>query len=326
MVALVALVFSVIEAPTYGWLAARTVAGLAIAVVLVIAFVIWELRQAHPLLDPRVFRERALTAGTTSILIQFFAFYGYTFIILQYLQLVRGATPLLAALEVLPMAATMMPTSRLAPRLAARFGSRWVCAGGLVLVAAGLAIVAQLDTASSYWLLAAGLVVLGVGMGAAMTPATTAITEALPPARQGVGSALNDLSREVGGAIGIAVIGSILTSTYSSHVDVTRTVQPGRGQGQGVVRDRRPPAGADPGPGARGVRDRDEHRTAHGGGRRTDRGGDRGRAAADPAPLRSRGGAGRAPAAGPRGQPVASRSTAASLATAAVNACSGGLA
>jgi EmrB/QacA subfamily drug resistance transporter len=220
VLALVALVFSVIEAPTYGWLAARTVTGLATAVVLVIAFVIWELRQAHPLLDPRVFRERTLTAGTTSILIQFFAFYGYTFIILQYLQLVRGATPLLAALEVLPLAATMMPTSRLAPRLAARFGSRWVCAGGLALVAAGLAIVAQLDAASSYWLLASGLLVLGIGMGAAMTPATTAITEALPSARQGVGSALNDLSREVGGAIGIAVIGSILTSTYSSHVDV----------------------------------------------------------------------------------------------------------
>lgn len=78
---------------------------------------------------------------------------------------------------------------------------------------AGLAIVAQLDAGSSYWLMAAGLVVLGVGMGAAMTPATTAITEALPPSRQGVGSALNDLSREIGGAIGIAVIGSILTST-----------------------------------------------------------------------------------------------------------------
>jgi len=220
ILALVALVFSVIEAPTYGWLATRTVVGLALAVVLAIVFVIWELRQTSPLLDPRVFRERPLAAGTMSILIQFFAFYGYTFIILQYLQLVRGATPLLAAVEVLPLAATMMPTSRLAPRLAARFSARWVCAGGLLLVAAGLAIVSQLGTDSSYWLMAGGLVVLGVGMGAAMTPATSAITEALPPARQGVGSALNDLSREVGGAIGIAVVGSILTSTYASHVDV----------------------------------------------------------------------------------------------------------
>jgi MFS family permease len=179
------------------------------------------MRQRNPLLDPRVFRERTLTAGTMSILVQFFAFYGYTFIILQYLQLVRGATPLLAALEVLPLAATMIPTSRLAPRLAVRFGPRRVCSAGLILIAAGLAIVAQLESGSSYWLLAAGLVVLGVGMGAAMTPATTAITEALPPARQGVGSALNDLSREVGGAIGIAVIGSILTSTYSSRVNLT---------------------------------------------------------------------------------------------------------
>jgi MFS family permease len=156
-----------------------------------------------------------------SILVQFFVFYGYTFIILQYLQLVRGATPLLAALQVLPLAAAMMPTSRLSPRLAARFGARRLCATGLVLIAAGIAIVSQLDAGSSYLLLAAGLVVLGIGMGAAMTPATTAITEALPPARQGVGSALNDLSREVGGAIGIAVIGSILSSTYSSHVNVS---------------------------------------------------------------------------------------------------------
>ena len=85
------------SSPTYGWLAAGTVTGLALAAVLVIAFVIWELRQPYPLLDPRVFRERTLAAGTMSILVQFFAFYGYTFIILQYLQLVRGATPLLAA-------------------------------------------------------------------------------------------------------------------------------------------------------------------------------------------------------------------------------------
>jgi len=221
VLALVALVFSVVEAPTYGWLAGRTVAGLVLAFVLIGAFVSWEMRQAHPLLDPRVFRQRTLTAGSMSILIQFFAFYGYTFIILQYLQLVRGATPLLAALEVLPLAVAMMPTSRLAPRLAARFGRGKVCAAGLVLIAAGLGIVAQLDATSSYFLLAGGLLVLGVGMGAAMTPATAAITEALPPAQQGVGSALNDLSREVGGALGIAVIGSILTSTYSSHVDVS---------------------------------------------------------------------------------------------------------
>jgi EmrB/QacA subfamily drug resistance transporter len=217
---LVALIFSVIEAPTYGWLAVRTLAGLILGFVLLAAFIGWELRQEHPLLDPRVFRNRALSVGSMSIFVQFFAFFGFTFIGMQYLQLVRGDSPLLAAMQVLPLAVAMVPTSRLAPRLTARLGTRTVCAGGLALVAAGLAIIAQVGTDTPYGLMAAGLVVLGVGMGAAMTPATSAITEALPPAQQGVGSALNDLSREVGGATGIAVIGSILTSTYSSHVDL----------------------------------------------------------------------------------------------------------
>jgi EmrB/QacA subfamily drug resistance transporter len=219
--ALVALVFSVIEAPTYGWTAVRTVVGLALALGLLVAFVLWELRQTDPLLDPRLFRNRHLATGSMSIFVQFFAFFGFTFIGMQYLQLVRGDAPLLAAVQVLPLAGVMVPTSRLAPGLTARYGTRNVCAAGLTLVAAGLIIIAQAGTDTPYALMAAGLVVLGMGMGAAMTPATTAITETLPPAQQGVGSALNDLSREVGGATGIAVIGSILTSTYTSQVDLT---------------------------------------------------------------------------------------------------------
>jgi EmrB/QacA subfamily drug resistance transporter len=219
--ALTALVYSVIEAPTYGWTAVRTLAGLGVAFVLLVPFVLWELRQAHPLLDPRIFRKRPLSAGSLSISVQFFAFFGYTFIGLQYLQLVRGESPLRAAIHVLPVAAAMVPVSRLAPSLVARSSARAVCAGGLALIAAGLAIIAQVGTHTSYGLMATGLVVLGVGMGAAMTPATTAITEALPRSQQGVGSALNDLTREVGGAIGIAVIGSVLTSTYSNRVDLT---------------------------------------------------------------------------------------------------------
>jgi 2-polyprenyl-6-methoxyphenol hydroxylase-like FAD-dependent oxidoreductase len=219
--ALVALIYSVIEAPTYGWLATRTLVGLILALALLGAFVVWELRQAHPLLDPRMFRERPLWAGSTSIFVQFFAFYGYTFIGLQYLQIIRGATPLLAAVQVLPLAVALMPASRLAAKLTVRYGPRAVGGTGLGLIDAGLAIIAQVGTHSSYGLMAAGLVVLGLGLGTATTPATTSITESLPRSQQGVGSALNDLSRELGGAIGIAVIGSILTSTYSSHVNLT---------------------------------------------------------------------------------------------------------
>jgi MFS family permease len=112
------------------------------------------------------------------------------------------------------MAAALMPTSRLVPRLVRHVEPRWVCAAGLVLLALGLLVVAQVDATSSYWLLLAGLLPIGAGMGAAMTPATTAITESLPPAQQGIGSAMNDLARELGGALGIAVAGSLLSSVY----------------------------------------------------------------------------------------------------------------
>jgi Na+/melibiose symporter-like transporter len=169
-------------------------------------------------LDPRLFSNRKLSAGSLSICIQFFAFFGFTFVSLQYLEGVRGYSPLVAALAVLPLSATMMPAARMTPRLVSKFGARLVCVTGLVLAAIGLAIISRIGTNSSYLLMLAGLVPLGVGMGAAMTPATSAITEALPQSQQGVGSALNDLSREVGGALGTAVIGSIVTGVYRSSL------------------------------------------------------------------------------------------------------------
>jgi len=217
-VGLVALVFSIIEAPDEGWLSARTLGGVAAGLAALAGFVFYELRQAHPLLDPRLFRNRRLAAGSLSIVIQFFAFFGFTFVSLQYLQGVRGYTPLIAALAVLPLSVSMMPTAKVTPGLVSRFGARAVCVAGLVLCAAGLAVLSRIGTDTPYLLMLAGLVPLGIGMGAAMTPATTAITEALPPAQQGVGSALNDLSREVGGALGTAVLGSVVTAVYRSSL------------------------------------------------------------------------------------------------------------
>jgi EmrB/QacA subfamily drug resistance transporter len=215
---LVAFVYSVIEAPTAGWLSARTLIGLALGLILLAGFVDYERHQDHPMLNPRVFGHRALSAGSLSIFVQFFAFYGFIFLTLQYLQITRGDSTLVAALSLLPMAAAMMPVSRLAPTLAARFGARHVCATGLVLLAGALTLLAQTGTHTAYWHLAGALVLLGAGMGAAMTPATSAITSALPKSEQGIASAMNDLSREVGGALGIAVLGSILTGVYRSHL------------------------------------------------------------------------------------------------------------
>jgi EmrB/QacA subfamily drug resistance transporter len=220
VVALVALVYSVIQAPTAGWGSAQTLTGLGLGLLGLAAFVAWELKQRAPMLDPRLFTHPRLGAGSMSIFIQFFAFYGFIFLFLQYLQIIRGDSALIAAVSMLPMAATMLPTARLAPTLASRFGARRMCAAGLLLVAAALVVIAQVSHTSPYWQLAAGLLVLGVGMGAAMTPATSNITMALPPAKQGVASAINDLSREVGGALGIAVIGSVMTAIYRSQLSI----------------------------------------------------------------------------------------------------------
>jgi len=219
---LVAVVYSIIEAPSQGWLSARTLAGLAAGLVILAGFVVWELRRRAPMIDPRVFARRGLAAGSLSIFVQFFALFGFIFIVLQYLQLIRGDSGLVSALSMLPMAAAMLPTSRLAPALVARLGARTACAAGLALIAGALVVLAQLTPASGNWLHAAGLVPLGIGMGLAMTPATSGITSALPAAQQGVASALNDLSREVGGAVGIAVLASVLTAAYQANLHLTR--------------------------------------------------------------------------------------------------------
>ena len=216
------LVYSIIEAPTAGWGSARTLAGLGAAAVVLAAFVGWELRAAEPLLDPRLFKHPGFAAGTMSLTLQFFAFFGFIFLVLQYLQLVLANSPLVAAASLVPMALGMMPSARIiAPKLVARIGTGRTSTVGLVLAAAAFAWLSTLDASSGYWALFAGLLPLGAGMGLAMTPATSAVTDALPPEKQGVGSAMNDLSRELGGALGIAVLGSILQSVYRNHVNVS---------------------------------------------------------------------------------------------------------
>jgi EmrB/QacA subfamily drug resistance transporter len=215
------LVYSIIEAPTARWLSTQTFVGIATSFVLLAGFVGWELHTAEPLLDPRLFRHRAFAAGTLSITLQFFAFFGFIFLLLQYLQLVLRDSPLISALSLIPMTLGMMPAARvIAPRLVARVGAGRTCAVGLVVAASALGWLSTLDASSSYWTLLIGIVPLGFGMGLAMTPATTAVTDALPAEKQGVGSAMNDLARELGGALGIAVLGSVLQSVYRGHLDV----------------------------------------------------------------------------------------------------------
>jgi predicted MFS family arabinose efflux permease len=162
------------------------------------------------MLDPRLFRLHGFSAGSLSIFVQFFAMFGVIFVLLQFLQLVLGYSPLEAGAALAPMAVVMISVAPRVPRLVDRFGVRPVGPTGLALIAVGLVVISTMDAGSSYWHLVAGGLVLGLGMALAATPATTAIVESLPDEKQGVASAVNDASREVGGALGIAVLGSVL--------------------------------------------------------------------------------------------------------------------
>jgi EmrB/QacA subfamily drug resistance transporter len=212
------LVYAIIEGPERGWTDSLTLGAFAVAVILLVAFVAWELRREQPLLDPRLFRLRGFGAGTVSITLQFLAFFGFIFVVLQYVQFVLGYSPLGAGLALAPMAVLVMGLSPRVPSLIERFGPGRVAPVGLALMAAGFAVLSTATVDSTYWLLLAGLVPLGVGGALATIPATTAIVSSLPQAKQGVASAVNDLAREVGGALGIAVLGSALTDRYQSGV------------------------------------------------------------------------------------------------------------
>ena len=219
LVAVSTLVFAIIEGTDRGWTDAATLAAGAVAVVSLAGFVLRELHADQPLLDVRLFRLRGFGAGSLSATAQFFAAFGFFFVVLQYLQFVVGRSPLEAALTLLPLPVLLLPSARIAPRLAERFGTNRIAALGLLSIAAGLAVISLLDVRLDQVTFYCGLTLFGLGMGLAGTPATTAITASLPESKQGVASAVNDLSREFGSALGIAVLGSLLTASYRSALD-----------------------------------------------------------------------------------------------------------
>jgi EmrB/QacA subfamily drug resistance transporter len=221
-VAIGALVLGIHEGPERGWMDAVTTGGLVVGVAALIAFIVWELRAQHPLLDLRVFRNRELAAGSVTLLIVFAVLMGIFLVLIQFLQAVVGYSALRAAAGLLPMAAVMMPLSTAAPTIAKRIGQRTTLLAGSALFATGLALLATMvSVEGGYWSILPGLLVLGVGIGLLMSPSTTAITESLPEEHQGVASALNDTVREFGGAVGIALLGSVLNAGYRSSVSAS---------------------------------------------------------------------------------------------------------
>ncbi|QKV74053.1 MFS transporter [Amycolatopsis sp. Hca4] len=215
----VGLIFFFHEVPDRGWAAPGTITGLAVGVAGTAGFVAWQLRHPAPLLDVRLFRERGLGGGTLTLAAVFAVHAGSSVLLYPLLQTVFGFTSLLSAAALLPMAVLMMIASGFAPRLAARIGARATMAAGLGLTAAGLVLLAVFTSVEAGFPgVVPGLIALGIGMGSAMPPATEAITGALPPADQGVASALNDIARELGAAVGIALLGAMLAAGYRDDV------------------------------------------------------------------------------------------------------------
>lgn len=214
-----AITLGIIEGPIKGWSDPLVVAGLVAGVIGLIAFVAWELRTDRPLLDVRLFRLRGFSTGSLSIFLQFLAAFGFFFTASQFLAFVFDYSPLSIGLGLLPIGVTIPLGSVLAPKAIERFGRGATGAAGLLAVAIGLVWFNLVGVGTDYWFFAIGVLIFGLGFGLAAPPATEAIVEALPRERQGVASAMNDVTREVGGALGIAIIGSALTSGYRSSVE-----------------------------------------------------------------------------------------------------------
>ena len=215
---LFAIVDAIIEAPGRGWTGPVTLGLGGAGVAALAAFVWWELRTRDPLIDLRVFTSRAFSAAAGAVTVIFFALFGSLFLLTQFLQLVQGYSPLAAGVRALPFALAMAAASPVSPLLAERFGNRVIMPGGMALMGLGLADLSTAGVHTAYPLIAVAVAIMGAGMGLVMAPASNTIMTTVPAHQAGAGSAINDTIREVGGALGIAIVGSLSAAVYQSRL------------------------------------------------------------------------------------------------------------
>ena len=216
--ALASLVYAIIEAPARGWTDPTTLSFLGLGVVLVVVFVAWELHTDHPMLDVRFFANPRFSAASGAIMVTFFGIAGMIFLITQYMQSVLGLSALAAGARMLALALSMVVFSLLSPKLVARAGTKVVVVVGLALTVLSFASMVRLDQGSSSLDVMWRLALVGAGLALTSAPATESIMGSLPLAKAGVGSAMNDTTRQVGGAVGVAVMGSVLASIDRARV------------------------------------------------------------------------------------------------------------
>jgi EmrB/QacA subfamily drug resistance transporter len=212
------LVYTIIEAPDHGWGSARTLSSFAATAILAAAFAAWERHTEEPMLDLSLFRNPRFTAASVSVAISFFSLSGFIFLVTQYFQFLKGYGPLSTGVRLLPVAICVAISSVLGAKLAVRVGTKLIVAAGLFSMAAFYMWVTTAEVGTSYGTIALQMVVLGTGIGLTSAPATEAIMGVVPKAKAGVGSAVNDATRLLGGTLGVAVIGSVYASLYTSRL------------------------------------------------------------------------------------------------------------
>ena len=213
------LTWTIIEAPEHGWRSLATLAGFAVAAVSLVAFIARERTAAHPMLDVTLFKDRRFSAASASVTITFFALFGFIFLVTQYFQFMRGFGTLSTGARILPVALSIAVASVIGAALAPRIGTKVVVTTGLVLFGGAFLWISSVGVDASYArVIVPQMVFMGLGMGLISTPATESILLVLPPARAGVGSAVNDATRELGGTLGVAVVGSLFSSVYADRL------------------------------------------------------------------------------------------------------------
>src|SRR5215217_535870 len=223
---LVTLVYAIIEAPNRGWTDPFILACFAVAATLLGSFVGWELHTDHPMLNVRFFENRRFTAANVSITLVFFAMFGSLFFLTQYMQFILGYSPLQAGLRTAPIALVIVIVAPITGALVQRLGNKVLVTAGMIVASTGLFWMSRLTPTSGYGHVLEAMILLATGMSLAMTPATESIMGSLPREKAGVGSAMNDTTRQVGGALGVAVLGSVFTSAYTSGLATTLTRLP----------------------------------------------------------------------------------------------------
>ncbi|MEV8069862.1 MFS transporter [Streptomyces sp. NPDC085995] len=212
-----ALVYMIIQGPHFGW-DAKAITAAVVAGAGLIAFVLWELRHPRPILDVRRFAHRRFAGANLAVALFFLAVFGAFYYLTQHLQFVLGYDALATGVRMLPLAGAVFVGSALTGYLTPRVGMKWTVSAGMVGGTTALALLTRIDAGSSYGDLVAPLIILGLAIGLALSPCTDAIMGSFPESELGVGGAVNDTSLELGGSLGIAILGSLLATSYSDHL------------------------------------------------------------------------------------------------------------